>query len=83
MDHKDVDRSGADHADHAGDRLVKAAKAYRRTEKAHEEARQELKRAAVRAIAAGVKQSEVVKVTGWTREYLRRLKKDKKDRDGD
>lgn len=80
MDHEDVDR---EHPDAAGDGLVRAAKAYRRTEKAHEEARQELKRAAVRAMAAGVKQSEVVKVTGWTREYLRRLRKDRKDRGHD
>ncbi|MET7302179.1 hypothetical protein [Embleya sp. NPDC005575] len=80
MDHEDADRG---HPDSAGEGLIRAAKAYRRTEKAHEEARQELKRAAVRAIAAGVKQSEVVKVTGWTREYLRRLKKDKKDHGDD
>ncbi|MGC0421499.1 hypothetical protein [Embleya sp. AB8] len=80
VDHQDVDR---EHPDAAEEGLIRAAKAYRRTEKAHEEARQELKRAAVRAIGAGVKQSEVVKVTGWTREYLRRLKKDKKGRDDD
>ncbi|MCF2532608.1 hypothetical protein [Yinghuangia soli] len=59
----------------AADDLTKAAKAYRRTERAHEEARQALKQAAVAALAAGVKQSEVVKTTGWTREYLRRLRK--------
>ncbi|HSA53789.1 MAG TPA: hypothetical protein VLH10_27215 [Yinghuangia sp.] len=59
----------------AADELTRAAKAYRRTEKEHEEARQALKRAAVEALAAGVKQSEVVKTTGWTREYLRRLRK--------
>ncbi|GCE00863.1 hypothetical protein [Embleya hyalina] len=74
MDHKDVDRADPEAAEEG---LVRAAKAYRRTEKAHEEARQELKRAAIRAIGAGVKQSEVVKVTGWTREYLRRLKKNR------
>lgn len=70
----------ADPAEPAEESLTRAAKAYRRTEKAHEEARRELKQAAVRAMAAGVKQSDVVKVTGWTREYLRRLKKDKKDK---
>ncbi|MDI2132582.1 hypothetical protein [Yinghuangia seranimata] len=59
----------------AAEQLSKAAKAYRRTEKAHEEARQALKQAAVEALDAGVKQSEVVKTTGWTREYLRRLRK--------
>jgi len=75
--------SGADPAEPAEESLIRAAKAYRRTEKAHEEARRELKRAAVRAMAAGVRQSDVVKVTGWTREYLRRLKKDKKDKGRD
>lgn len=60
----------------AADELTQAAKTYRRTEKAHEEARQALKQAAVAAIEAGVKQTEVVKTTGWTREYLRRLRKD-------
>lgn len=60
----------------AADELTQAAKTYRRTEKAHEEARQALKQAAVAAMAAGVKQTEVVKATGWTREYLRRLRKD-------
>jgi hypothetical protein len=60
----------------AADDLTKAAKAYRRTEKAHEEARQALKQAAVAALEAGVKQSDVVKTTGWTREYLRRLRKE-------
>lgn len=59
----------------AADDLSRAAKAYRRTEKEHEEARQALKRAAVAALAAGVKQSDVVRTTGWTREYLRRLRK--------
>ncbi|WTW94868.1 hypothetical protein OG216_16450 [Streptomycetaceae bacterium NBC_01309] len=59
----------------AAEDLTKAAKTYRRTEKAHEEARQALKEAAVAAVKAGVKQSEVVKTTGWTREYLRRLRK--------
>ncbi|NUU24312.1 MAG: hypothetical protein HOV68_22835 [Streptomycetaceae bacterium] len=63
-----------EHSEAAED-LVRAAKAYRRTEKAHEEARQALKQAAVAALAAGVKQSEVVRTTGWTREYLRRLRK--------
>lgn len=59
----------------AAEDLTKAAKTYRRTEKAHEEARQALKAAAVAAVKAGVKQSEVVRTTGWTREYLRRLRK--------
>jgi len=73
----------AEPAEPAEESLIRAAKAYRRTEKAHEDARRELKRAAVRAMAAGVKQSDVVKVTGWTREYLRRLKKDRKDKGRD
>lgn len=67
----------------AADELGKAAKAYRRTEKAHEEARQALKAAAVSALAAGVKQSDVVKTTGWTREYLRRLRKGGGSEDGE
>ncbi|MYW00610.1 hypothetical protein [Streptomyces sp. SID3343] len=78
MDHDEDDRGRAEPAEEG---LVSAAKAYRRTEREHEEARQELKHAAVRAMAAGVKQSEVAKVTGWTREYLRRLRK--KNKDGD
>jgi hypothetical protein len=65
---------GVEQSEAAAD-LTKAAKAYRRTEKAHDEARQALKEAAVAALAAGVKQSEVVRTTGWTREYLRRLRK--------
>jgi ABC-type branched-subunit amino acid transport system substrate-binding protein len=76
VDHDEGDRERTEPAEEG---LVRAAKAYRRTEKAHEEARQELKHAAVRAMAAGVKQSDVVKVTGWTREYLRRLRKKNKD----
>lgn len=59
----------------AADDLTKAAKTYRRTEKAHEEARQTLQHAAIAAMEAGVKQSEVVRTTGWTREYVRRLRK--------
>jgi hypothetical protein len=54
--------------------LDRAAQRYRDAEETLEDARTELQTEAVRALQAGVKQVEVVHKTGWTREYLRRLK---------
>lgn len=54
--------------------LDRAAQRYRDAEEALEDARADLQTEAVRALQAGVKQVEVVHRTGWTREYLRRLK---------
>ena len=54
--------------------LDRAAQRYRTAEEALEDARTELQAEAVRALQAGVRQVDVVHKTGWTREYLRRLK---------
>ena len=54
--------------------LDRAAQRYRDAEEALEDARADLQAEAVRALQASVKQVEVVHRTGWTREYLRRLK---------
>lgn len=54
--------------------LDRAAQRYRDAEDALKEARNELQTKAVRALQAGIKQVEVVHRTGWTREYLRRLR---------
>jgi len=54
--------------------LDRAAQRYRNAEEALEDARTELQTEAVRALQAGVKQVEVARRTGWTREYLRRLR---------
>lgn len=54
--------------------LDRAAQRYRDAEEAFDDARIELQAEAVRALQAGVRQVDVVHRTGWTREYLRRLK---------
>lgn len=54
--------------------LELAAKRYREAEEALEAARQDLQVEAVRALQGGVRQVDVVRTTGWTREYLRRLR---------
>ena len=54
--------------------LDRAAQRYRDAEEAFDDARRELQAEAVRALKAGAKQVDVVHKTGWTREYLRRLK---------
>lgn len=54
--------------------LDRAAQRYRDAEEALDAARDKLQAEAVRALQAGVRQVDVVHKTGWTREYLRRLR---------
>ncbi|MFB9238668.1 hypothetical protein ACFFWC_24595 [Plantactinospora siamensis] len=54
-------------------RLEEAARAYRRAKAALDKARPALAEAIVDAARAGTKQAEIVKVTGYTREQVRRL----------
>ncbi len=56
--------------------LERAAKAFRRAEAALEARRAELAAAVVAADEAGTRQSEIVRVTGYTRETVRRLVRD-------
>lgn len=55
------------------DRLKKAVRAKNAAEKRADEARAALAVAMAEAIEAGMRQSEVVAVTGYTREHVRRL----------
>lgn len=56
--------------------LDQAAQRYREAEAALEAARTDLQAEAIAALRAGTKQADVARTTGWTREYLRRLKAD-------
>lgn len=53
--------------------LEEAARAYRRAEKTLEERRAALAQAIVEADRAGRKQVEIVQVTGYAREHIRRI----------
>lgn len=53
--------------------LERAAKAFRRAEVALEQRRAELAEAIRAADAAGTKQVDIVRITGYTRETVRRL----------
>lgn len=55
--------------------LTAAARRYRKAETALDTARVELQQAALAALDTGTKQAEVSRITGWTREHLRQLKK--------
>lgn len=57
------------------DDLEKAAVAYRRAEKRTEEARVALHAAILEALAAGRTQTEVARISGYTREHLRQMVK--------
>src|SRR5947208_2248457 len=63
-------------------RLLAAARRFRRAEHAYEQAREELAREIVAAaLDEDVKQVDIVKATGYTREHIRRLvEKAKEDR---
>ncbi|MEV0559727.1 hypothetical protein [Dactylosporangium sp. NPDC050588] len=61
----------------ARDRLVTAAKRYRRTEAAHEEARREVQEALVAALEAGVGPTEVQRLSGLTGAYIRKLARER------
>lgn len=54
-------------------RLEEAAKAYRRAKDALDKARPELADAIVEAARSGTRQTEIVKVSGYTREQVRRI----------
>jgi hypothetical protein len=55
--------------------LAAITRHFRRAEKALAAARADLQQAAAQAMAEGIKQADVAKVTGWTRETLRKLPK--------
>lgn len=54
-------------------KLADAARAFRRAEATLEKRRMDLADAIVEAAIAGVRQSEIVKITGYTREHVRRI----------
>ncbi|GGY84947.1 hypothetical protein [Streptomyces nitrosporeus] len=59
-------------------RLELSAQRYREAEQALEAAREDLQAEAVAALQQGEErgnQATVARITGWTREYVRRLKK--------
>lgn len=61
--------------------LLGAARRFRRAEKAYEQAREELaEEIVVAALDQGVKQIDIVKATGYTREHIRRLVDDERKR---
>lgn len=53
--------------------LEEAARAYRRAEKALEDRRAALAEAIVLADQEGVRQADIVKITGYAREHVRRI----------
>lgn len=55
--------------------LEQAVRAYRRAEKGLEQRRDELADLVVRASNEGVPQVELTRVTGWSREHIRKLVK--------
>jgi hypothetical protein len=56
------------------DRLLAAARRFRRAERAYEQAREELAEAIVEAaLDEGVRQVKIVEATGYTREHIRRM----------
>lgn len=56
--------------------LTEAARAFRRAERAVEQRREELAAAIVQADKDGMRQVDIVKVTGYTREHVRRIIRD-------
>lgn len=57
--------------------LIARAKAFRRAEAMTEERRQALARSIWMATFRGVRQSEIARITGYTREHIRRIVHDK------
>lgn len=53
--------------------LAAVTRRFRKAEQALEAARAELRTAALEALADGISQAEIARVTGWTRETLRKL----------
>lgn len=56
--------------------LTEAARAFRRAERTAEQRREELAAAIVQADKDGMRQVDIVKVTGYTREHVRRIIRD-------
>lgn len=63
--------------------LELAAQRYKKADDALKAARDKLQAEAVAAMRSGVKQADVVRITEWSREYLRRLKDDANKRDAE
>lgn len=63
------------------DALAEAARAYRRAEAAVIKRREELAEAIVAADRSGVRQVDIVRVTGYTREHIRRIVAAAKERE--
>jgi hypothetical protein len=55
------------------DRLKKAVTKHQKTKAAEETARQEVYAAILGDLAAGIRQADIVRVTGYTREHIRQL----------
>lgn len=53
--------------------LAVITRRFRKAEAAAKAAREELQQAALQAQAEGMKQVDVARITGWTRETLRKL----------
>lgn len=57
------------------DQLKAAATAYKRAKTTYEKAQVALRDAVVKALRSGVRPTDVAEISGWDREYNRRLKK--------
>lgn len=57
-------------------KLAAAGAEYQAVRTSLESARVQLRPIVEEAIRAGLKQAEIVRLSGWTREYVRRLEKD-------
>lgn len=55
------------------DELERAASAYGRAQRALESAREALRAAILTALDGGARQGDIVKITGYTRETVRRI----------
>lgn len=65
---------------HVTSELEHAVRAYRRSEKAYTARRRELQDAMMRATDAGIAQTQICKITGWTREQVRKMVAAARDR---
>lgn len=62
-----------DMTEEPSDRLKKAAAKHRKIKEAEEEARQEVYAAILEDLANGVRQVDITRVAGYTREHVRQL----------
>lgn len=60
--------------------LIDAARAFRRAEHTLEKRRLELAAAIADATVDGVRQADIVRITGYTREHIRRILRSEADR---